>query len=1420
MKKIFLVLFTLSFFICTTADEISVEINTDREISDNNYSILKTKSADVMIEKRIEIPLNIQITDVKYILERNSVSNSFIPIAKPDYATQNNDSFFHEAPLERVSVSECHISNSTVIIVSFFPFLNSDTASAVSAIISYEVNNDESKISRFDRSFYSSKGLNIQKAISDTSTLDMIIITSERFADSLINFCEYENLMGIKTSIMLVESIYSLFAGTDKQEKIRNYIKVQYLSKGIRFVLLAGGANIVPVRMSYSEIYFHQGYIPTDLYYADMNGGWNMDKDGDIGELMSDIEDGFPDITVSRLPFKNEIELSNLLNKFYGYIYLNNPSRIKSFLHCGASLLSDLSDGNGQLMTEMLVSMDNIKDFSNTKLYAPTVDTFNTPSSYIGDLQLNRANFTNEISAGHHLINHIDHSSEFYLGTGNLDTRTEYNSQDTNLISANSSVYSIMFTMGCSANGYDRESASNGLLLSTKSSIANIVGFTRTGWTSSQSLMNRYWKMITDDSTMFVGDAFRFALIDNCIYFRVAVNMIGFATMPIYTKEPVALLIESPDSISSRDTLVILVADQNGPVQGALVAVVDKDSYIRIFTDASGRAVVLPGSLSGKIKIGASKKNYIPVIDSVFCTSAQVINLSNACIKDDLYISIDIANVTDTSVLLTDIHIGGDDSLFFFNRDIKEIRLMPGEIRAEECTLYYYKRPKFTTVKKIGYEISSPEFTFSDSLALILEAEHFYVNGISFPKNDTPFIETIVISKSVSDTLTKVSAKITSLSSEISVIDSFFDISLWEDSLIQLTDIKIKKYSQSFDAKNAVYSVAFSHSLRTDTFIVRGLPVDTDIAIYADVELNSITLYMKQTDYSTEIFKSDPLSDAFFLVGKLSAGEIVFKDTAQIIGTNRYFAVFRDNLGRIVDTSSVVSADVYVTAKKSLCNLSGSFYGTIDGKRYFARSSMNSADLDFNGVKEIVTLADDGRLWIMNDKLEDITPFTLYTTPHNETTPVIGDIDMNGSLDIVIGNGSAKSDTSAFVIFNPMLSSRRIEAICSLGVLTASPVIANIDDDLYNEILLGSSKYFTVLKHDLSKYSAFTKAILNVWGIALSEENRMIFLNDYYGNIYSYDFEGNQRSGFPFKTGLVTTIPLILTDIDSDTRLDVIIGTASGKLFVINENGQVRGGFPHSCLSGIYQTPRLFDIGNDHNLEMIFSDINGNIYVINNSGARISFLSTGVMTNTYNEMVIYDFNGDYREDFVFVMRNGNIAVYNQQLAPLFQQFVRFGEIVTTSPIVIDFKGEMKPSLVVRDYAGEIFKIDTYSETSAAGGIAFSKTLYDSRNTSFVSGFLLKSENEDKPAAAIMKKDFVSIKNTLVRNTVEFLYLSSNEDLSVNIVNILGQNVSEFLLSSKEKSYGKNLQNLPSGEYFVSVQNSRNTLLKKKILVVR
>lgn len=164
-----------------------------------------------------------------------------------------------------------------------------------------------------------------------TVNCDYVIVTSQSLAPEFNEFMAWKRRKGIDIELVTMEDISSNYTGdtisgiNDEAGKLRQFLADAYdKGNGIEYALLGGDINAVPIRHShYSENSTNDNYIiPTDLYFADFDGDWEVDNDGRYGEP-SDEVDYEPEIYVGRVMVTNADEVKNWTRKVL--IYEQNP---------------------------------------------------------------------------------------------------------------------------------------------------------------------------------------------------------------------------------------------------------------------------------------------------------------------------------------------------------------------------------------------------------------------------------------------------------------------------------------------------------------------------------------------------------------------------------------------------------------------------------------------------------------------------------------------------------------------------------------------------------------------------------------------------------------------------------------------------------------------------------------------------------------------------------------------------------------------------------------------------------------------------------------------------------------------------------------------------------------------------------------
>lgn len=251
---------------------------------------------------------------------------------------------------------------------------------------------------------------------------------------------------------------YSRF--DDTQARIRNYIRYAYLSLGTEYVLLGGDAdindeahNIIPARGLFANEsglpLFSTGMspdeeeddIPSDVYYACLDGNFNHDMDEHFGESKDRNEVAFIDeadllseVSVGRACVDSDLEVSNFVRKTLSYEQNIDSPYLRKILFVGEYLgFPGISAYGG-----------NYKDL--VKPFIPS--SYNIETLYDRDLPYswNKYDIIEIINNGTpHIINHDGHSYYGYnLKMNNADVDSLTNTD-----------CFFLYSHGCMAGGFD-----------------------------------------------------------------------------------------------------------------------------------------------------------------------------------------------------------------------------------------------------------------------------------------------------------------------------------------------------------------------------------------------------------------------------------------------------------------------------------------------------------------------------------------------------------------------------------------------------------------------------------------------------------------------------------------------------------------------------------------------------------------------------------------------------------------------------------------------------------------------------------------------------------------------------------------------------------------------------------------------------
>jgi hypothetical protein len=183
--------------------------------------------------------------------------------------------------------------------------------------------------------FHPGESTKLQNWLSQ-NPVDYVIITDSSLLTPMQRLANHKESRGIRTNITTTQTIYANYAGTDSADKIRNFIIDAYNSWGITWVVLGGDSGIIPPRYFFVAPNYN---VPSDMYYACLDGSWDADGDGVYGESSNystqDEADYTPEVYVGRLPVATVADANTIVDKIIAFEQSTKSTKI---LFAGAKI--------------------------------------------------------------------------------------------------------------------------------------------------------------------------------------------------------------------------------------------------------------------------------------------------------------------------------------------------------------------------------------------------------------------------------------------------------------------------------------------------------------------------------------------------------------------------------------------------------------------------------------------------------------------------------------------------------------------------------------------------------------------------------------------------------------------------------------------------------------------------------------------------------------------------------------------------------------------------------------------------------------------------------------------------------------------------------------------------------------------------
>jgi hypothetical protein len=290
-----------------------------------------------------------------------------------------------------------------------------------------------------------------------TTDYDLLILTTDALKEGFVPLKEAHEAQGLKTEIKTLTDI-SQSLGQVTPETIRDFIRSEYITNGIDYVLIGGDSDVIPVKMLWVQAGQESTTMPSDLYYGCLDGTFNYNNNDKWGEL-HDGEDGgdvdlVAEVYIGRASVGDINETNNFVQKTISYMntggYSSGPAlMVGEYLWGPPDYPVTFGDGsmdeliNGSHAHHYTTVGMPLNTYTFERLYDHNWSGFDL--NYPWTTGWSTAEIISRINNGVRFIDHLGHSS------------TTYNMRmvPSDIQGLSNTVLPFVYSQGCYAGAFD-----------------------------------------------------------------------------------------------------------------------------------------------------------------------------------------------------------------------------------------------------------------------------------------------------------------------------------------------------------------------------------------------------------------------------------------------------------------------------------------------------------------------------------------------------------------------------------------------------------------------------------------------------------------------------------------------------------------------------------------------------------------------------------------------------------------------------------------------------------------------------------------------------------------------------------------------------------------------------------------------------
>ena len=287
----------------------------------------------------------------------------------------------------------------------------------------------------------------------DDAPCNYLIITCDSLKNEFQRLANWKIARGLKTEILTVEDIYQNYTDRNNPLKIKHAIKDYYTSSSnaLKYVLLGGGKEIVPVQNCYATFGGEETTAPSDLFYACVQDlEWDTNGNGKYGELGDNVS-LYPNFALGRLPASDVSQERMMVDRILKYEMNPDTTGWKSEMLMCAACDTTLCTYNGESVSWFHAESERLYDtYVNNPLWSVSKYRFydtGTDNGLGAGYNVTADNLQVELSKGYSFVNVLTHGIYF---SWQMETGRGYMHSDAS--SLYNTHHSFVVTQACHTN--------------------------------------------------------------------------------------------------------------------------------------------------------------------------------------------------------------------------------------------------------------------------------------------------------------------------------------------------------------------------------------------------------------------------------------------------------------------------------------------------------------------------------------------------------------------------------------------------------------------------------------------------------------------------------------------------------------------------------------------------------------------------------------------------------------------------------------------------------------------------------------------------------------------------------------------------------------------------------------------------------